>query len=178
MHCIIVSDLCSFVIIQTTCYNFLKGMKGDLNNTDPVEWDENENSRENEISNAGIFSSTKNIEAQDIDSIEVPTEKDPLKHAYQRKPRNKTFIVWKHFTKVEIKCVKKHQCNWCKMSFTISKSSCTSTMGRHLKTCLSYIGANKRKKQKVLSLEGTEVYGVGSVILLMMKGRLEKFVLI
>jgi len=74
--------------------------------------------------------------------------------------------------------VKKHQCNWCKMSFTISKSSCTSTMGRHLKTCLSYIGANKRKKQKVLSLEGTEVYGVGSVILLMMKGRLEKFVLI
>jgi len=36
-------------------------------------------------------------------------------------------------------------------------------MGRHLKICLSYIGANKKKKQKVLSLEATEVDGVGSV---------------
>ncbi len=46
-------------------------MEGDLNNTDPVEWYENENSLENEISNAGSVSSTKNIEDQDIDSIDV-----------------------------------------------------------------------------------------------------------
>jgi hypothetical protein len=73
-HCIIVFDLCSFVIIQTTYYNFLKGMEGDLNNTDPVEWYENENSLENEISNVGSINSTENIEDQDIDSIDVPTE--------------------------------------------------------------------------------------------------------
>jgi hypothetical protein len=96
-HCIKVSDLCSFVIIQTTYYNFLKGMEGDLNNTDLVEWYENENSIENEISNAGSVSSTKNIEDQDIDSIDVQTEGDSLKHAYQRKPRRKTSIVWKFF---------------------------------------------------------------------------------
>jgi hypothetical protein len=107
-HCIKVSDLCSFVIIQTTYYNFLKGMEGDLNNTDLVEWYENENSIENEISNAGSVSSTKNIEDQDIDSIDVQTEGDSLKHAYQRKPRRKTSIVWKNFTEMEIKGVKKH----------------------------------------------------------------------
>jgi hypothetical protein len=62
---------CNKLIIQTTYYNFLKGMEGDLNNIDPVEWYENENSLENEISNAGSVSSTKNIEDQDIDSIDV-----------------------------------------------------------------------------------------------------------
>jgi hypothetical protein len=59
--------------------------------------------------------------------------------------------------------VKKYQCNWCKRSFTVSKSSCTSTMDSHLKTCFSYIGANNKIKQKVLSLDGTEVDGVGNV---------------
>jgi hypothetical protein len=60
----------------------------------------------------------------------------------------KTSIVWEIFTEVEIKGVKKHQYNWCKRTFTISKSSCTSTIDRHLKTCLSYIGANKKKKKE------------------------------
>jgi len=36
-------------------------------------------------------------------------------------------------------------------------------MGTHLKTCLSYISANKKKKQNVLSLEATKVDGLGSV---------------
>jgi hypothetical protein len=39
-----------------------------------MEWYENENSLENEISNASSVSSTENIEAQDIDYIDGSTD--------------------------------------------------------------------------------------------------------
>jgi hypothetical protein len=73
----------------------------------------------------------------------------------------KTSTVWNHFEQVEVGGVKKNQCKWCKSKFTISKSSCTSTLGRHLELCFKYIGS--KKKQKVLSVEGSESGGVGII---------------
>lgn len=58
--------------------------------------------------------------------------------------------------------MKKDQWNWCKRTFIISKSSCTSTLGRHLKGCLSFIGV--KKKQMVLSIDGKEFDGVGTIL--------------
>lgn len=136
-------------------------MEGDLNQLDPVEEYENEDSLE--ISDGATAAVLESTGVQDTASNAAMGEEDPHKHAYQRKPRKRTSAVWKDFSEVEISGVKKHQCNWCKRSFAISKSSCTTTLGRHLNTCFTYIGA--KKKQKVLTIDGDgkESDGVGIV---------------
>jgi hypothetical protein len=52
--------------------------------------------------------------------------------------------VWNHFEEVGVGSIKKNQCKWYKCKFTKSKSSCTSTLGRHLETCFKYIGSKKK----------------------------------
>jgi hypothetical protein len=81
---------------------------------------------------------------QDTATNEDPNEADDKKNAYKRKPRRKTSIVWNHFEEVEVGSIKKNQCKWYKCKFTKSKSSCTSTLGRHLETCFKYIGSKKK----------------------------------
>jgi hypothetical protein len=73
----------------------------------------------------------------------------------------KTSTVQNHFDEVEVGGVKKNQCKWCKSKFTKSKSSCTSTLGRHLEACFKYI--DSKKKHKVLSIEGSESGSVGII---------------
>ncbi|XP_059446001.1 zinc finger BED domain-containing protein RICESLEEPER 2-like [Corylus avellana] len=71
--------------------------------------------------------------------------------AHKRKDRKRTSYIWNHFVEVdEGGGVKKNQCKWCKTKFSISKSSTTSTMVRHLKKCFKYLGS---KKQRTLSVD-------------------------
>ena len=116
------------------------------------------------ISNVGTNSSPENEVIGDIISNEVPNQEDLEKTAYQRKQKAKTSHVWEHFVEVKIKGKAKHQCKWCKRTFCVSSSSCTSTLGRHLKKCNIFLGAKDKKKQNVLFIDGTrDGDGVGSI---------------
>ncbi|XP_062155266.1 zinc finger BED domain-containing protein RICESLEEPER 2-like [Alnus glutinosa] len=127
-------------------------MESDSHELEPIE-EEYENEDSLEISNSATVDATIEL-VQDTAINEDPNEKN----VYKRKPRRKTSTVWNHFEQVEVCGVKKNQCKWCKSKFTISKSSCTSTLGRHLESCLKYAGS--KKKQKVLSVDGKESGGV------------------
>jgi hypothetical protein len=127
-------------------------MESDSHELEPIEEYENEDSLE--ISHSATVEATIEL-VQDITINEDPNEKN----VYKRKPRRKTSTMWNHFEQVEVCGVKKkNQCKWYKSKFTISKSSYTSTFGRHLESCLKYVGS--KKKQKVLSVEGNESGGV------------------
>jgi hypothetical protein len=136
--------------------------EGDVNNLEPVEVEEYENEDSFGISNDVNATDPEKIGDPVVDSAanEVVNQEDPL-DAYQKKKRAKTSKVWKDCIEVKINGVDKHQCNWCKKTFTISKSSCTSTLGRHLRKCLSFNGA--KNKQKLLAIDGKEVDGVGTI---------------
>jgi hypothetical protein len=136
--------------------------EGDVNNLEPVEVEEYENEDSFGISNDVNAADSEKIGDPVVDSAanEVVNQEDPL-DAYQKKKRVKISKVWKDCTEVKINGVDKHQCNWCKKTFTISKSSCTSTLGRHLRKCLSFNGA--KNKQKLLAIDGKEVDGVGII---------------
>jgi hypothetical protein len=69
---------------------------------------------------------------------------------FEKKQRQETSKVWDDFSQVEVLGVKKSQYNWCKRLFAVSKSSSTSTLGRHLVACVKYVESNS-KKQKVLT---------------------------
>ncbi|KAG6657286.1 hypothetical protein CIPAW_04G079600 [Carya illinoinensis] len=77
--------------------------------------------------------------------------------AYERKKRKRTFDAWNDFVEVDRDGVKQPQCKWCKMLFKASRSSFTTTLRRHLLTCLPYMGS--KKKQKVLVVESKEADG-------------------
>jgi len=125
-------------------------MESDLHELEPIEEYENEDSLE--------ISDKATVEA----TIDTPINDDPNeKNVYKRKPRKKTSTVWNHFEQVEVSGVKKNQCKWYKGKFTVSKSSCTSTLGRHLESCLKYVGS--KKKQKVLSVESNASGDVGII---------------
>ncbi|XP_059441916.1 zinc finger BED domain-containing protein RICESLEEPER 2-like [Corylus avellana] len=140
-------------------------MEGDSNQLHPmVDVEEYENEDSIGISNVGTDSSPENEVAQDIVSNEVPNQEDLEKIAYQRKQRKKTSHVWEHYIEVKIKGKAKYQCKWCMRAFSVSSSSCASTLGRHLKKCNTFLGAKDKKKQKVLSIDGTmDGDGVGSI---------------
>ncbi|XP_059428518.1 zinc finger BED domain-containing protein RICESLEEPER 2-like [Corylus avellana] len=72
---------------------------------------------------------------------------------YQKRERQKTSKVWNDFVSVTIGGVKKSQCNWCKRLFAIEKSSTTSTLNRHLTSCVRYVEFSSSKKQSTLSFE-------------------------
>jgi hypothetical protein len=88
---------------------------------------------------------------------------DPTSGVYEKKERVKTSKVWNDFKFVVIGGIKKIQCNWCKRLFSVSKSSYTSTIGRHLSKCVKYVEFTNNKKQKTLTLELSETYGVGNL---------------
>ncbi|XP_062144804.1 zinc finger BED domain-containing protein RICESLEEPER 2-like [Alnus glutinosa] len=70
-------------------------------------------------------------------TIDTPINEDPNeKNVYKRKPRKKTSTVWNHFEQVEVS-------------------------GRHLESCLKYVGS--KKKQKVLSVESNASGDVGII---------------
>jgi hypothetical protein len=71
---------------------------------------------------------------------------------YEKKQRQKTSKVWDDFSQIELLGVKKSQCNWCKRLFVVSKSSFTSTLGKHLVVCVKYVESNS-KKQKILTYD-------------------------
>jgi hypothetical protein len=81
--------------------------------------------------------------------VSVTSENAP----YQRKERQKTSKVSNDFGSVTIGGVKKSQCNWCKRLFAVEKSSTTSTINRHLTSCVRFVEFNNSKKQKTLSFE-------------------------
>jgi hypothetical protein len=62
-----------------------------------------------------------------------------VKGQFEKKERQKTSKVWNDFVSVKIGGVKKSQCNWCKKLFAVGKSSTTSTLGRHLTSCVRYV---------------------------------------
>jgi hypothetical protein len=76
----------------------------------------------------------------------------------EKKQRQKTSKVWDDFSQVEVLGVKISQCNWCKRLFVVSKSSSTSTLGRHLVACVKFVKSNS-KKQKVLTHDRGELDG-------------------
>jgi len=47
--------------------------------------------------------------------------------------------------------------------FAVSKSSSTSTLGKHLGACVKYVKFNSNKKQKTLTFDPREMGGVGSL---------------
>ena len=57
---------------------------------------------------------------------------DPESSAYEKKKRAKTSKFYIDFESVVVRGIKKSQCNWWKMLFSITKSSSMSTIGRHL----------------------------------------------
>ncbi|KAG6661883.1 hypothetical protein CIPAW_03G205900 [Carya illinoinensis] len=75
----------------------------------------------------------------------------------KEKKRKRTSDVWNDFVEVDRDGVKQPQCKWCKTLFKASRSSSTTTLRRHLLTCLPYMGS--KKKQKVLAVESKEVDG-------------------
>jgi predicted 3-demethylubiquinone-9 3-methyltransferase (glyoxalase superfamily) len=112
-------------------------MENDSHELEPIEEYENEDSLE--ISDKATVEATIEL-VQDTPINEDPNEKN----VYKRKPRKKTSTIWNHFEQVEVCGVKKNQCKWCKGKFTVSKSSCTSTLGRHLESCLKYVRSKKK----------------------------------
>ncbi|XP_059436160.1 zinc finger BED domain-containing protein RICESLEEPER 2-like [Corylus avellana] len=72
---------------------------------------------------------------------------------YQKRERQKTSKIWNDFVSVTIGGVKKSQCNWCKRLFAVGKSSTTSTLNRHLTSCVRYVEFSSSKKQSTLSFE-------------------------
>jgi hypothetical protein len=75
------------------------------------------------------------------------------KRQFQKKERQKTSKVWNDFVSVKIWGVQKSQCNWCKKLFAVGKSSTTSTLNRHLTSCVRFVEYHNSKKQKTLSFE-------------------------
>jgi hypothetical protein len=75
------------------------------------------------------------------------------KGQFEKKERQKTSKVRNDFVSVKIGGVKKSQCNWCKKLFAVGKSSTTSTLGRHLSSCVRYVEFYNSKKQRTLSFE-------------------------
>jgi hypothetical protein len=76
-----------------------------------------------------------------------------VKGQFEKKERQKTSKVWNDFVSIKIGGVKKSQCNWCKKLFAVGKSSTTSTLGRHLTSCVRYVEFHNSKKQRTLSFE-------------------------
>jgi hypothetical protein len=70
------------------------------------------------------------------ESVSVTSENAP----HQRKERQNTSKVWKDFSSVTIRGVKKSQCNWCKRLFAVEKSSTTLTLNMHLTSCVKICG--------------------------------------
>ncbi|XP_042988803.1 zinc finger BED domain-containing protein RICESLEEPER 1-like [Carya illinoinensis] len=129
-----------------------------VNEVHPVEEYENENSIgislvEAISDNDGDTANTQapNTVSTENASIELQTV------AYERKKRKRTSDVWNDFVEVDKDGVKQPQCKWCKTLFKASRSSSTTTLRRHLLTCLPYMGS--KKKQKVLAVESKEADG-------------------
>ncbi|KAL6997837.1 hypothetical protein U1Q18_007962 [Sarracenia purpurea var. burkii] len=88
---------------------------------------------------------------------------DPHKHAYQRKPKNKTSKIWNEFNEVVRDGVKKAQCNYCKGDFSIPSSGATTQFHRHLNSCLARQASCKKQKTLSIDISGTEcVANVGN----------------
>jgi hypothetical protein len=83
---------------------------------------------------------------------EVQEGDDPQKHAYERKPRNKTSPIWKDFKEVVRSGVKKAQCIHCKSIIGIPTSGATTQFHRHLNSYIPRIIA-ANKKQKVITFD-------------------------
>ncbi|XP_042944560.1 zinc finger BED domain-containing protein RICESLEEPER 2-like [Carya illinoinensis] len=134
-----------------------------VNDVDPVEEYENENSVGISLVEAisdNDRDTAQNSQAPNIVSTEGPsTEVQTV--AYERKKRKRTSDVWKDFVEVDSNGVKQPQCKWCKTIFKASRSSSTTTLCRHLLTCLPYMGS--KKKQKVLAVESKEADGAFTV---------------
>jgi hypothetical protein len=99
------------------------------------------------------------------DTAATPTNEDPNEgdrqtNVYEGKPRRKTSIVWNHFFEVDVRGEIRIQCRWCEKNFTKSKSGSTTTLSRHLGTCLEY--RNSKMKRKVSSVDGSESGGVST----------------
>ncbi|XP_042950315.1 zinc finger BED domain-containing protein RICESLEEPER 2-like [Carya illinoinensis] len=100
---------------------------------DPTQYVENENESVdmNLLESPTLFAredgNPQNIkDATSTASATSVTSKDPLDHAYERKTRKKTSVVWKDFSIIELPSgEKKSQCKWCKVLLTISRSSST-----------------------------------------------------
>jgi hypothetical protein len=99
------------------------------------------------------------IDSQPMGSAHTPVEisTGTSSSANQRKHRQKTSKVWDDFSQIEVLGVKKSQCNWCKRLFAVSKSSSTSTLGRHLVACVKYVASNS--KQKILTYDHRQLGG-------------------
>ncbi|KAG2706224.1 hypothetical protein I3760_05G094400 [Carya illinoinensis] len=72
---------------------------------------------------------------------------DPQKYVYQRKPRKKTYAVWKDFKIVEKNNVKKVKCS-------------TTHFHRHFISCLPHIAASKRQNVLTIDMKGSECVNV------------------
>jgi len=83
------------------------------------------------------------------------TDENLENNVYGKRERRKTSPVWNDFVIVEVGGVKKSQCKWCKKLFSISSSSSTSTLSRHLVACLKYVVANKKQKSIALDPNAT-----------------------
>ncbi|KAG2667014.1 hypothetical protein I3760_15G092600 [Carya illinoinensis] len=134
-----------------------------VNDVDPVEEYENENSVGISLVKAisdNDRDTAQNFQAPNTVSTEGPsTEVQTV--AYKRKKRKRTSDVWKDFVEVDSNGFKQPQCKWCKTIFKASRSSSTTTLCRHLLTCLPYMGS--KKKQKVLQVESKEADGAFTV---------------
>ncbi|XP_062147730.1 zinc finger BED domain-containing protein DAYSLEEPER-like [Alnus glutinosa] len=97
-----------------------------------------------------------------VGSVPTPGDVSTSTSVFEKKQRQKTSKVWDDFSQVEVLGVKKSQCNWCKRLFAVSKSSSTSTLGRHLVACVKYVESNS-KKQKVLTRDRGELGGGASL---------------
>ncbi|XP_042974692.1 zinc finger BED domain-containing protein RICESLEEPER 2-like [Carya illinoinensis] len=134
-----------------------------VNDVDPVEEYENENSVGISLVEAisdNDRDTAQNSQAPNTMSTEGPST-EVQTGAYERKKRKRTSDVWKDFVEVDSNGVKQPQCKWCKNIFKASRSSSTTTLRRHLLTCLPYMGF--KKKQKVLAVESKEADGAFTV---------------
>ncbi|KAA8539372.1 hypothetical protein F0562_026064 [Nyssa sinensis] len=87
---------------------------------------------------------------------------NPHKHAFQRKPRKRTSIIWNDFEEVvNTDGSKKVKCNYCLAKFNMPSTSATMQFHRHLKRCTQRQLASK--KQMVLSVETVASDCTGSI---------------
>jgi hypothetical protein len=105
---------------------------------------------------------TSPTDSHTVGSVPTPGDVSIGTSVFEKKQRQKTSKVWDDFSQVEVLGVKKSQCNWCKRLFAVSKSSSTSTLGRHLVACVKYVESNS-KKQKVLTHDRGELGGGASL---------------